>query len=204
MDRKWPRWRRWPESLSTLVPQDAEIFENTLRYNITCGVAAGAGLEAVVDMTCLGPVVDQLEAGLDTGMNERGVNLSGGQKQRLALARGLFAARDSSLLLMDEPTSSLDPATEAEVYDRIFAYRSDACIVSSVHRLHLLDRFDHIYVMAAGRGGGAWHPGRSSRTQRRTGSHVAGAAQGGGGTDCGTCVDPSAGSGNGLGSMPSP
>ena len=106
---------------------------------------------AAVRMSCFDTVVDTLPQGLDTKMTERGLNLSGGQKQRLALARGLFAARDSSLLLFDEPTSALDPATEAQVYDRVFASRSDACIVSSIHRLHLLSRFDHIYVMEGGR-----------------------------------------------------
>ena len=136
---------------STLVPQDAEIFENTVRYNVTCGIADETGLDEAVERACLGPVLELLPNGLDTDIRERGVNLSGGQKQRLALARGLFAARDSSILLLDEPTSSLDPVTEAIVYDRIFAGLPDACIVSSVHRLHLLSRFDHIYVMDKGR-----------------------------------------------------
>ncbi len=138
-------------SLSTLVPQEAEIFENTLRYNITCGVEDEATLAAVTHMACLDSVLPRLEQGVDTLVNERGANLSGGQKQRVALARGIFAARDSSLLLMDEPTSALDPGTEALVYDRIFAGRPDACVVSSVHRLHLLERFDYVYVMEAGR-----------------------------------------------------
>ncbi len=137
---------------STLVPQDAEIFENTLRYNITCGVAEDpARLQRAVEMAMLPPVLEGLPLGLDTDIRERGVNLSGGQKQRLALARGLYAAADSSLLLLDEPTSSLDPATEAEVFNRLLAGFPDACIVASLHRLHLLDRFDHIYVMAEGK-----------------------------------------------------
>ncbi len=137
---------------STLVPQDAEIFENTLRYNITCGVAEDpARLQRAVDMAALQPVLDGLPLGLDTDIRERGVNLSGGQKQRLALARGLYAAADSSLLLLDEPTSSLDPATEAEVFNRLLAGFPEACIVASLHRLHLLDRFDHVYVMAEGK-----------------------------------------------------
>ncbi len=138
--------------VSTLVPQDAEIFENSARYNITCGVPGhDDAVAAAVRMACFDTVLESLGNGLETQMNERGVNLSGGQKQRLALARGLFAARDSSLLLFDEPTSALDPATEAEVYDRVFASRTDACIVSSIHRLHLLSRFDQIYVLDQGR-----------------------------------------------------
>ena len=136
-------------AVSTLIPQDAEIFENTLRYNISFGV--DADLQSVIDMACLGPVIDPLPEKLDTDIRERGINLSGGQKQRLALARGLFAARDSSLLLLDEPTSSLDPITEAAVFDNILGAMPDVCIVAAIHRLHLLDRFDHIYVMEQGR-----------------------------------------------------
>ena len=138
-------------NLSTLVPQDAEIFENTLRYNVTCGVEDESALSSVMHMACLDTVLPRLKDGVDTPLTERGANLSGGQRQRVALARGIFAARDSSLLLMDEPTSALDPGTEALVYDRIFQGRPDACVVSSVHRLHLLERFDYVYVMEAGR-----------------------------------------------------
>ena len=138
--------------LSTLVLQDAEIFENTLRYNIAFGIEAEqADLDRAIHTACLQPVLDGLPQGLDTDIRERGVNLSGGQKQRLALARGLYAGRTSTLLLLDEPTSSLDTVTEAQIFDRLFADRPDACIVASLHRLHLLDRFDHVYVMDQGR-----------------------------------------------------
>jgi ABC-type multidrug transport system fused ATPase/permease subunit len=77
--------------------------------------------------------------------------LSGGQKQRLALARGLLAARDAGLVLLDEATSSVDAATEAEIYDRLMETFARACIVSSVHRLHLLHRFDSVVLMDRGR-----------------------------------------------------
>ena len=138
--------------LSTLVPQDAEIFENTIRYNLTCGVLDDAtAITEAMRLSAFDSVLADLPNGLDTDIRERGVNLSGGQKQRLALARGLLAARGSSLLLLDEPTSSLDPATEALVFDRLLVAREDACIVASLHRLHLLDRFDHVYVMEDGR-----------------------------------------------------
>jgi len=78
------------------------------------------------------------------------VNLSGGQKQRLALARGVFAARDSELILLDEPTSSVDPKTEMRIYERMFEAFSDKVVVSALHRLHLLPKFDYIYVLDKG------------------------------------------------------
>ena len=137
-------------ALSTLVPQEPEIFENTLRYNITCGVADETDLDPVIRMACLDSVLQPMPLGLETDIREKGVNLSGGQKQRLALARGLFASREASLLLLDEPTSSLDPSTEALVFDRILAAKIDTCLVASIHRLHLLERFDYVYVLEAG------------------------------------------------------
>jgi ABC-type multidrug transport system fused ATPase/permease subunit len=96
-------------------------------------------------------VIAQLPQGLGSDIREKGVNLSGGQKQRLALARGILAARDSDLVLLDEPTSSVDPRTEALIYEGLFRAFSDKAIISSMHRLHLLSRFDHVYVLQQGR-----------------------------------------------------
>jgi ABC-type multidrug transport system fused ATPase/permease subunit len=84
-------------------------------------------------------------------IREKGVNLSGGQKQRLALARGILAARDSGIVLLDEPTSSVDPRTEALIYEGLFQAFADKAIISSIHRLHLLPRFDYVYVLDQGR-----------------------------------------------------
>jgi ABC-type transport system involved in cytochrome bd biosynthesis fused ATPase/permease subunit len=67
------------------------------------------------------------------------------------LARGVLAAAGSGLVLLDEPTASLDPATEARVYTNLFEMLKDACVISSVHRLHLLDNFDEVLVMQEGR-----------------------------------------------------
>ena len=101
-------------------------------------------------ITTFDEVAAKLPNGLVTDIRERGVNLSGGQKQRLALARGLVAARNSSLLLLDEPTSSVDLATEARIFDRLLTAFADKAIIASVHRLHLLPRFDHIGFMQNG------------------------------------------------------
>jgi ABC-type transport system involved in cytochrome bd biosynthesis fused ATPase/permease subunit len=95
--------------------------------------------------------VDTSNAGLEAEVAERAANWSGGQRSRIALARGVLAARGSALVLLDEPTAHLDPATESAVYDNLFEEFSDACIVSSVHRLHLLERFDDVLLMQSGR-----------------------------------------------------
>ncbi len=139
-------------AIATLVPQDPEIFAGTIGHNITLGVDhAPEEIERACDIAGFTPVLAHLPFGLATNIAERGVNLSGGQKQRLALARGVLAARHSSLLLLDEPTSSLDPENEARVYENLLAAFPDACVISAIHRLHLLRRFDAVAFMAGGR-----------------------------------------------------
>jgi ATP-binding cassette, subfamily B, bacterial len=108
-------------------------------------------IAAAVEAAELRCVVDTLPHGLETRLGERGHNLSGGQKQRVALARALLAAAPGGLLLLDEPTSSLDAETEARLYDKVCAMFPEAAIVSSIHRLHLLPRFDEVFVFANGR-----------------------------------------------------
>ena len=136
----------------TLMPQEPEIFENTIEYNITLGLPfPKEEVERVCEAARFQEVITQLPKGLESAIQEKGVNLSGGQKQRLALARGILAARESNIVLLDEPTSSVDPKTELEIYDSLFAAFKDKAVISSLHRLHLLPKFDFIYVMDQGR-----------------------------------------------------
>jgi ABC-type multidrug transport system fused ATPase/permease subunit len=136
----------------TLFPQEPEIFENTIEYNITLGLPFPEDdILEVCNSAHFSDVVNSLPQGLQSDIREKGVNLSGGQKQRLALARGILAARNSEVILLDEPTSSVDPKTETMIYEKMFAAFSDKVIISSMHRLHLLPRFDYIYVLAKGR-----------------------------------------------------
>jgi ATP-binding cassette, subfamily B, bacterial len=136
----------------TLFPQEPEIFENTARYNITLGLSfSDAEVAEVCEVARFADVASYLPNGLDTLIQEKGVNLSGGQKQRLALARGLLAARQSDIILLDEPTSSVDPKTEYLIYHALLATFTDKAVVSSLHRLHLLPLFDYIYILDKGR-----------------------------------------------------
>lgn len=135
----------------TLLPQEPEIFENTVLYNITLGLPFSR--EEVMDVceqAQFTDVLKKLPEGLDTFIQEKGVNLSGGQKQRLALARGILAARSSDIVLMDEPTSSVDPRTEKMVYANMFDTFKGKSVISSLHRLHLLTQFDYIYILRNG------------------------------------------------------
>jgi ABC-type multidrug transport system fused ATPase/permease subunit len=135
----------------TLFPQEPEIFENTIAYNITLGVPhSRKEIMEVCSQAHFASIVEQMPEGLSTDIKEKGVNLSGGQKQRLALARGILAARDSKLILLDEPTSSIDPRTEVRIYDHLFETFKDKAVISSLHRLHLLPKFDYIYILDKG------------------------------------------------------
>jgi len=139
-------------AVSLLLPQDPAVFESSVRENVTMGLPyREADIDRACELAGLTSVIAQLPQGFDTLISERGLNLSGGQKQRLALARGLLAASDVGLVLLDEATSSVDASTEAEIYDRVMSAFAGACIVSSVHRLHLLRRFDTVMVMEQGR-----------------------------------------------------
>ena len=137
---------------TTLIPQSPEIFEDTLLTNITMGLPQSEeAINRAIEVSALRTVIEKTEGGLQAYLAEGGANLSGGQRQRLSIARGLLAAADSSLLCLDEPTSSLDPQTELKVYKRLFAAFPDKTIVSSLHRLHLLRLFDYIYYLEDGR-----------------------------------------------------
>jgi ABC-type bacteriocin/lantibiotic exporter with double-glycine peptidase domain len=144
----WPQLRR----LATLIPQETELFEASVRENLAFGQpCSDALLLAALHTSTFDEVLKATHGDLDTAVSERGFNLSGGQRQRLCLARGVLAAQGSSLLLLDEPTSALDAATEARVLERIADAFPRACVIASIHRLSLLDRFDTVILMEAGR-----------------------------------------------------
>lgn len=137
---------------TTLLPQDPQLFNDTIERNVTFGLDAhGTAVPEALELASFAPVVARLPQGIATNIAEKGVNLSGGEKQRLALARGLFFARDSQLVLLDEPTSSVDTYNERLIYTNVLRRFKDKCLVSSIHKLHLLDLFDRIYVLEGGK-----------------------------------------------------
>jgi ATP-binding cassette, subfamily B, bacterial len=136
----------------TLVQQNPEILAWSILRNITMGAEHDlAFVQKFTDMACFTSVVEGLPKKFESSIKEKGVNLSGGQQQRLALSRGLLACHDKDIVLLDEPTSSLDAFTELTVYKNIFREFKGKTIISTVHKLSLLPLFDRIYVFDSGR-----------------------------------------------------
>ncbi len=138
---------------STLIPQEPEIFSDSIKFNITMDVEAEEeDIFKAVKLARFDTVLARLPKGLLTNLAEKGVNLSGGEKQRLALARGLFFAEesDSDLILLDEPTSSVDKLNERRIYQNLLQHFKDRCIVSAVHNFELLRLFDEVLVFRNG------------------------------------------------------
>ncbi|MFH1173421.1 MAG: ABC transporter ATP-binding protein [bacterium] len=135
-----------------LIPQDPEIFSTTIKENITLGVSHKLShIKKYTDLARFTNVIERLPKKINSSIVEKGVNLSGGEKQRLALSRGLMACEDKAIILLDEPTSSVDLQNEMAIYENIFSRFKNQAVISSIHRLHLLPLFDQIYLFSNGR-----------------------------------------------------
>jgi ABC-type multidrug transport system fused ATPase/permease subunit len=140
-----------PYTLFSYVPQDSFTVLGTLRANIALGVTNPSEelIQRAVDGAALRAVVQRLPNGLDTMISEDGAGLSGGERQRLGIARALY--RDAPILVMDEPTSSLDALNEAEISAAVDGLGTDKTVVLIAHRLSTIKRFERIVVLDAGR-----------------------------------------------------
>jgi len=134
-----------------LIPQEPEIFSESVKYNLTMGDNFDSKeLSFFISLCKLDRVMARLPNGLDSDLAEKGLNLSVGEKQRVALARGLLRAVGRSILLLDEPTSSLDPKTEKEIFLGLLYHFSDKTVLSACHRLNLVPLFDKIIYFDQG------------------------------------------------------
>ena len=133
------------------VEQDAPVLAGTLRSNLLLAAprATDEQLAAVLHDVALDELLTRSELGLDAAVGEGGVLLSGGQRQRLAIARSLLAQPE--LLLLDEPTASLDARNEALLREVLARAASSRTLVVVAHRLSTVVDSDQIMVLDAGR-----------------------------------------------------
>jgi ATP-binding cassette, subfamily C, bacterial LapB len=133
------------------VQQDVMLFYGTLRENITLGapLADDAQVLKAADIAGILDLVNNHPQGFDMLVGERGESLSGGQRQGVAIARAVI--NDPPILLLDEPTASMDHSSEEEVKKRLREFVPDKTVIVISHRTSLLDLVDRIIVMDAGR-----------------------------------------------------
>jgi ABC-type multidrug transport system fused ATPase/permease subunit len=134
-----------------VIPQDVVLFNDTIGYNIAYGnmSASPERLQEVIKNSKLESVIRNLPKGLETVVGERGMKLSGGEKQRVSIARAML--KDAPILLCDEPTSSLDTATEYDIMQELRAIGRGRTTVIVAHRLSTVKNADVIIVMDQGR-----------------------------------------------------
>ena len=137
---------------SMLVPQEPELFSSSIQENITFGTDfSESEINEALEISQSKGFIETLPHGLQSVVNEKGVNLSGGQKQRVALARALLFAQHKQIILLDESTSSVDPENETLIYEKIFQKFSHTTIIASIHKMNLLKYFDEIIIFDQGK-----------------------------------------------------
>ena len=134
-----------------LVLQESVLLKGTLRDNILfgCPGATESEIQAAAKLALVNEFANKLPAGLNHNVSERGTSLSGGQRQRIAIARAIL--RNTPILLLDEPTSSLDVKSEALVLQALQAASDNRTTIMITHRLTAAKMADRIVVMENGR-----------------------------------------------------
>jgi len=134
-----------------IVYQESFLFSNTVAANIAFGSphAAQEQIEQAARIASAHSFILSLPEGYDTVLGESGVDLSGGQRQRLALARALLL--QPPVLILDDPTASVDPKTEHEIVSALRQAMAGRTTFVVANRLSLLRRADVILVLSKGR-----------------------------------------------------
>lgn len=134
-----------------LVLQESMILPTTIAENIAYG-RPGATREEIreaAELAGAAEFIDVLPDGLETEIREGGVNLSGGQRQRIAIARALLT--EAPILVLDEPSSALDPFHEQRLRETLCRIKGTRTIVLVSHRMNTVVDCDCIYVLERGR-----------------------------------------------------
>ncbi|KPJ80247.1 MAG: Xenobiotic-transporting ATPase [Gemmatimonas sp. SG8_23] len=151
-----------------IVLQDSVLFSTTVADNIAYAKpdATLDEIEAAARAANAHDFIIRLENGYDTPVGERGLSLSGGERQRIALARAFL--KDAPILILDEPTSSVDVGTESLIMDAMTRLMRGRTTIMIAHRLSTLEDCDQFLLLERGPGSA----GRIRRVEQLTGELV--------------------------------
>lgn len=134
-----------------LVPQEAFLFSETLKENITFGLPETVQADNILRMADVVDLTDEINAlplQFESQLGERGVNLSGGQKQRLTIARGLIM--ETPVLILDDSLSAVDTRTERSIEKELAENSHTQSRIIVAHRLSALKTVDHLLILKDG------------------------------------------------------
>ncbi|CAI9554568.1 unnamed protein product, partial [Staurois parvus] len=134
----------------SVVSQEPVLTARSLKDNISYGLQdiPFSSVKKAAEAASADDFISEKEDGYDTGAGEKGALLSGGQRQRIVLARALL--RDPKILILDDATSSLDSKTELKIQSTVLNNPKKRTILLISHRMHILEKADHILVMEGG------------------------------------------------------
>lgn len=134
-----------------LVAQHPILFPGTVADNITYGLGGAdpARIRRVAALATAETLIESLPAGYQTQVGEQGELVSGGQGQRIAIARALL--REPALLILDEPTSSLDAASVTKLLEQLRDLPWQCSVLVISHQRQVIEEADRVYELAAGR-----------------------------------------------------
>ncbi|MDD4467999.1 MAG: ABC transporter ATP-binding protein [Candidatus ainarchaeum sp.] len=139
------------KSKMAFVSQDLMLFNDTIEANILYSnpTLSKEKLKEIFNKTILNETINSLKDKEQTLIGEKGANLSGGEKQRIALARAL--AKDAEIIILDEPTSSLDPKTEEKISELMQTEFKEKTVIVIAHRPAILQKVNKIAVLNKGK-----------------------------------------------------
>ncbi len=134
-----------------MVPQDGFLFDITVRENVRAGRegATDREIETAFEELGLGSWVESLPQGIDTRVGERGESLSVGERQLVSLARAQIG--NPGVLILDEATSAVDPATERRISEALRRLSAGRTSITIAHRLSTAESADFVFVFDRGR-----------------------------------------------------
>ena len=135
--------KHW-QSIIGYVPQSVYLFDESIQKNIIFNQDTfdEDKIKNVINSSGLAEWTNQLKDGLHTLVGDEGAKVSGGQRQRIGIAASLY--KDSEILILDEPTSSLDPETENNIIDNILSLKGNKTIILISHKQSIIDKCDKV------------------------------------------------------------